>query len=195
MCFRPNSRASIDHAPGPIIAEVAPKVARMTGIHGAFKWVAATPTSITAINVPTTGVHRPMRRSTPTHAPATCGTMDEEADVPVRSTIPKRTSKIAARTRWSRSPTPGQPLANVENSRCKKFVPHRMLGKSQCVRKVQKREARILLLGEIQFDDAALQTNRHGMSPVIGAKLGENVRNMALYGCLTDRKPISDLFI
>lgn len=26
-CFRPNKRASIDHAPGPIIAKVAPEVA------------------------------------------------------------------------------------------------------------------------------------------------------------------------
>ena len=34
MCFLPKSRASIDQAPGPIIAKVAPRAASMMGIHG-----------------------------------------------------------------------------------------------------------------------------------------------------------------
>ncbi len=33
-CFLPNSRASIDHAPGPIIARVTPSIAKMKEIHG-----------------------------------------------------------------------------------------------------------------------------------------------------------------
>jgi len=34
MCFLPKRRASMDHAPGPIMATVAPRVARMIGIQG-----------------------------------------------------------------------------------------------------------------------------------------------------------------
>ena len=33
MCFLPNSRASTDQAPGPIIANVALSVAAIIGIH------------------------------------------------------------------------------------------------------------------------------------------------------------------
>ena len=34
MCFLPNSRASIDQAPGPIIAKVAPRIASIRGTSG-----------------------------------------------------------------------------------------------------------------------------------------------------------------
>ena len=34
MCFRPKSRASIDHMPGPTIAKLAPRAASIMGIHG-----------------------------------------------------------------------------------------------------------------------------------------------------------------
>lgn len=34
MCFRPKSRASMDHAPGPTIAKLAPRTASPVGIQG-----------------------------------------------------------------------------------------------------------------------------------------------------------------
>lgn len=61
MCFLPNSRASIDHAPGPIIANVALSVARMTGIEGSTVRERMTQTSIKLTSVPTMGVHRPSK--------------------------------------------------------------------------------------------------------------------------------------
>ena len=34
MCFRPKSRASMDQAPGPTIAKLAPRTAKYDGIQG-----------------------------------------------------------------------------------------------------------------------------------------------------------------
>ena len=122
MCFRPKRRASMDHAPGPIIAIVAPKVARMIGIHGSLPLANAIHSSTAPIKLPTTGVHNPTRRSIPAQAAIICGIIDGEKGLPASSTIPKRTSRIAVSMRWRRRPAPGQPLANVENSRCKNYL-------------------------------------------------------------------------
>ena len=89
----------MDHAPGPIIAAVPPNVARTTEVHGSPMRAIATHNSITAINVPTTGVHRPTRSSIPAHAAMICGIIDEGKAVPVGAIIPKRMSKIAVRMR------------------------------------------------------------------------------------------------
>jgi len=89
----------MDHAPGPIIAAVPPNVARTTEVHGSPMRAIATHNSITAINVPTTGVHRPTRSSIPAHAAMICGIIDEGRAVPVGAIIPKRMSKIAVRMR------------------------------------------------------------------------------------------------
>jgi hypothetical protein len=124
MCFRPKRRASMDHAPGPIIAMVAPRMARTIGIQGSLPLAKAIHSSTAPIKLPTTGVHNPTRRSIPAQAAIICGIIDGEKDLPASSMIAKRRSRMAVRMRWRRRPTPGQPLANVENSRCK-TLPHR----------------------------------------------------------------------
>jgi len=70
--FLPNSLASIDHAPGPIIAKVTPSVAKMMHIHGSRAWKKMRDTSMIATSVPTTGVHKPARRNIPAAAPSKC---------------------------------------------------------------------------------------------------------------------------
>jgi hypothetical protein len=67
--FLPNSLASIDHAPGPIIARVTPSVAKMMHIHGSRVWKKMRDISMIATSVPTTGVHKPTRRNIPAAAP------------------------------------------------------------------------------------------------------------------------------
>lgn len=99
MCFLPKRRASRDHAPGPIIAAVTPSVARTIEIHGSLAWVIVTHNSITAINVPTTGVQRPKRRSIPAPPPSIVGIIENVDDVPVSSMTPSRMSKVAVRIR------------------------------------------------------------------------------------------------
>ena len=73
MCFRPKSRASMDQAPGPTIAKLAPKPANMMGIQGLAGCVYAIQTSTIAISVPASGVHKPIKRRVPEPAAMSCG--------------------------------------------------------------------------------------------------------------------------
>jgi hypothetical protein len=68
-------------------------------IQGSWTRVIAIHNSVTAINTPTIGVHRPTRNSIPAQTPIICGIFDRKEDVPVRSMIPKRISKMAVRMR------------------------------------------------------------------------------------------------
>jgi hypothetical protein len=52
MCFWPKRQASMDHAPGPIIAMVAPKVARTIGIQGLLPLANAIYSSTAPIKLP-----------------------------------------------------------------------------------------------------------------------------------------------
>ncbi len=48
---------------------------------------------------------------------------------------------------------------------------------------------------DLQFDDSALQPYRDGMRPVVSAKLGEYIRDMALDSLLSNGKLVGDLFV
>ena len=69
--FRPNRRASTDHAPGPSIASAAPKAPSRTCIQGSLECDSTRDNSATAISTPATGVHKPTSNSTAKHAAAT----------------------------------------------------------------------------------------------------------------------------
>ena len=73
MCFLPKRRASMDQAPGPIIAKVAPRVANMMGMNGLAGREKAIQTSTMATSVPAIGVHKPTRRGIPALAAIICG--------------------------------------------------------------------------------------------------------------------------
>jgi hypothetical protein len=74
MCFLPNSPASTDQAPGPIIANVALSVARMIGIQTSVPRESKTQTSIKLTSVPTIGVHRPSKMNIDKPAAMSSGT-------------------------------------------------------------------------------------------------------------------------
>ena len=76
-------------------------------------------TSTTAVSAPATGVHKPIRRNIPKTAPMIWSTAAANGGASINLTIPKRMSSAAVSSRKIRSPRPGQPLAKVENSRCK----------------------------------------------------------------------------
>jgi hypothetical protein len=73
MIFLPNSRASTDHAPGPIIANVAPKVASVSDIQRLAAPVTTIHNSTAATSAPATGVHNPTRMNKPRIAPVISG--------------------------------------------------------------------------------------------------------------------------
>jgi len=122
MCFLPKSRASIDQAPGPTIAKAAPRTACMMAIRGSRECERncenAIHTLAMAAKDPATGVHRPARRSNPAPAPMTCSTTVINGGASRRQMSPEWISANPVSSRRSRRPIPGQPSANVENSRC-----------------------------------------------------------------------------
>jgi hypothetical protein len=187
MRFLPKSRASTDQAPGPTIVKMTPRTACVMAIHGSpvceKNPEKAIHTLTTAASAPATGVHKPTRRSIPAPTPMICGTTIVNGGASRTPAIPKWMSATAVSSRRSRRPLPGQPSANVENSRCKILPPNRV-GDSQRNRNPQKRGRDIPLSGDLQFDNAALQPYRDGMGPVVRAKLGEDVRDVALDGLL-----------
>ena len=73
MCLLPNSRASTDQAPGPIMANVTPRVARIKGNHEPVEREKRIQTSVKPTSVPTTGVHKPTRRNIPKPAAMSSG--------------------------------------------------------------------------------------------------------------------------
>ena len=75
MRFRPNTQASIDHVPGPIIANVAPRTARKRAKVGLAGDVKAMHTSRMATTPPAIGVHNPAISRTPANPPTPSGTI------------------------------------------------------------------------------------------------------------------------
>ena len=75
MCFLPNRRASTDQAPGPIIAKVMPRVARIKEVHGSATREKKIQTSTRASSVPATGVQRPSKINMPKMTPISSGKM------------------------------------------------------------------------------------------------------------------------
>jgi hypothetical protein len=73
----------MDQAPGPIIANVAPKVANMRGIPPSAL-EKATHISTAAINVPQNGVHKPRSRNIPAPEPITYGKIEADCAASLR---------------------------------------------------------------------------------------------------------------
>ena len=92
MCFLPKSRASMDQAPGPIIARAAPRAACMRGIDGwpeCEKYCERAIHTLTmAADVPATGVHKPIRRSVPAMAPMIWRIVAADGGASLRLAIP-----------------------------------------------------------------------------------------------------------
>jgi len=118
MRFHPKRRASTDHKPGPNIARAAPMVPSRRATHRSPASVRICEISITATNVPATGVHIPGIRRIPHPAKNTdiiFVLVGEGAlhRIELASTI----SAEPTTTRMRSKPVPGQPPANVEYRR------------------------------------------------------------------------------
>ena len=88
MCFLPKRRASIDQAPGPIMANVAPSTTNVTEDTGSPALEHRIHPLAIATSVPATGVHSPIKRSIPATAPTACGTISAQAVASTRLMIP-----------------------------------------------------------------------------------------------------------
>lgn len=72
-------------------------------------------------------------------------------------------------SRWSNRPIPGQPLAKVENRRCKLTLPLHDTSLAAGSKR-PKGCVGLLLLGEVYFDNSTPQTNRDRVSAVVSAE-------------------------
>jgi len=119
ICFLPNNCASTENAPGPIIARVAPKVAMRIVIPASPWYARPAHTSTAATRAPAKGVHNPIMTKIASTAPIACGDVAAVRCCPLNNTPASWSSAIPATRRWTSSPQPGQPLANVVKSLCK----------------------------------------------------------------------------
>jgi hypothetical protein len=117
MRFRPNRRASMDHAPGPSIASAAPTPPIKMCIHGSCICMKAHDTSATAITAPATGVQKPINSRAAAQT-TTKRTASAGRGATTSPAMPCCTDGITAIARKNKSPAPGQPSGNVENRRC-----------------------------------------------------------------------------
>jgi hypothetical protein len=156
ICFRPNRRASRDHAPGPIIASAAPEVASMMGVPTLPAPEKAIHTSTTVINVPQIGVHRPRSRSVPAPAPIICGKNEANCGASRNCSNPRQKRNVAVTTRCRSRPLPGQLFGNAENRRCTSTrvsgLELRLFATSS---KPPNEGLGLLLSGELQLDNSS----------------------------------------
>jgi hypothetical protein len=117
MRFHPKRRASTDQAPGPSNARAAPRVPSMILVHGSPGCEKAFHSAMTATNAPAMGVHNPANRSIPEPVASTSRIAGAIVGSPRNVVSPRTTNAIPATSLMSSRPTPGEPWANVENSR------------------------------------------------------------------------------
>jgi len=118
MRFHPKRRASMDHRPGPNIARATAAVPNNSHTDLSPARVSIFQISINAMEVPTTGVHKPAISSIPAPIKSTAGTVTFMGGRSFHSLKLARTISAEPTTTRRRSkPAPGQPPANVEYSR------------------------------------------------------------------------------
>ena len=155
--------------------------------------------STIVINVPQIGVHRPRSKNTPAPAPIICGETKAMEEASLRCPKPSQIRNVAQTRRCVRRPVPGQPLGNTEKRRCKR-TSYSVLSGLECtaLTTYSKRlngVLHLILSGDLKLDNSSLQPNRDGVGPVVSAKLGKNVRDVAFHACFSDRQLAGNLFV
>jgi len=192
MRFHPKRRASTDHTPGPSSASAAPRTAMRTQIHGFARRSDAWSNPSTASSVPATGVHKPIRRSSPTTISTTFRVASPKEGAPPNSRTPRVTTPIPAVTRSNSKPSPGAPPAKFEKSL--RTIPKAkgpQLGEQAQTSEAMHSLERCFL----NFDDSALHSNHRGVRAVIRSQFGKNVSHLALHRVFADRQQLRNLFI
>ena len=88
----------MDQAPGPIIASVTPDVARRMGVPSQ-EHEKAIHISITAIDTPQMGVHKPRSRRIAVPVAIKCGTINANRGASLRCANPKQNRNVAVTMR------------------------------------------------------------------------------------------------
>src|SRR5262249_816635 len=122
------------------------------------------------------------------------------ASVPVRPAMPRNTSTPPATSRMTSSPIPGNPVANVENSRRKGTLcdvngcPISGRAPEEWCRP-PRRVVPSPLSSRLQLDDAALDPDHRRVRPIRGSELGQDVLDAAFHGVFRDLELVGDLLV
>jgi hypothetical protein len=124
MRFHPKRRASMDHKPGPSMARPTAMAPNRTGTHGSPAWFSTCQTWIRPTNAPTMGVHSPRtrRRPNPIESAPIIAALGGASLHGVK--LPRTDNAKPTTSRRKSNPIPGQPPANVEYNRRKRFLPN-----------------------------------------------------------------------
>ena len=171
--------------PGPSMASAAPTTASTMQVRRLSALERAVHTSTITTNTPAIGVKKPIRRRTPLMVARDCHMIPCHSGAISISATPSWVRTIPAPNRRSRRPLPGQPLGNMENSRCKKASTTR-LGKAERSRIPKIRVWDTPLSRGLQFDDSAFQPDSDRVGSVVRTKFGEDVLDVSLNGFLSD---------
>jgi hypothetical protein len=116
MRFHPKRRASTDQAPGPSRAIARARAQSRLSLAGSPCREMIRHNSRSTITVATTGVHNPMISSSPAVAMKSWNKPVPKVGIFPTTRMAGAINELPAATRSTRSPTPGQPRANDENS-------------------------------------------------------------------------------
>jgi hypothetical protein len=197
MRFLPYRSASIDQAPGPIIANADAKIAGPRATHGSPECEEnreiAIHTLAAAASTPASGVNMPTNRSTAAAIPITCRATVNGGGPSRMLLIPKRISAAPVSKRRRRRPAPGHPSAKVENSRCTiSHLENREFTKESTDPKLGWRDTPF---GGSKLDNSASYRGSDCVSPVVGVELREYICDVAFHGLLGNAKFVCDLFV
>lgn len=197
MCFLPNLRASIDQAPGPIIANAAANTACARLTHGSPECERSCESAIhilmPAASAPASGVKTPANRSIPAAMPIIWRALVNGGGHSRMSPIPKPITAAPVSNRRRRRPAPGHPSANVENSRC--TISHQKNTSIHDGTTGLKLGSRDPHLGGSKLDDSALQGGCDSVSSVVCMKLCEDICDMAFNCFLGNEEFACDFFV
>src|SRR6266403_549040 len=192
--FLPKSRASRDQMPGPSMASAAPTTASTMQVRRLSALERAVHTSTITTNTPAIGVKKPIRRRTPLMVARDCHMIPCHSGAISISATPSWVRTIPAPNRRSRRPLPGQPLGNMENSRCREGLNNKVR-ESAAQSNPQKPGSGYTSFEGLQFDDSALQPDGDCVGSVVRAKFREDVLDVSLNGFLGDGQFIGDQFV
>src|SRR5271154_5683642 len=101
------------------------------------------------------------------------------------------TIAIPANRRISKSPTPGEPYAKLENSRRTTPQGYALTAPRGNTQKADSRDT----FERSELDDPALEPDHRGVGSVLGAQFGEDVADLAFHRILAGRELRRDLFV
>ena len=171
--------------PGPSIASAAPTTASTMQVRRLSALERAVHSSTITTNTPAIGVKNPIRRRTPPIVARDCPIIPCHSGAISILATPSWARTIPAPNRRRRRPLPGQPLGNMENSRCREASTTR-LGKAQDSRIPKNRGWDTPLSRGLQFDNSAFQPDSDCVSSVVRAQFREDILYVSLNGFLGD---------